>query len=170
MCIFCSNSFPLDYQIIKCFDKWFFVHDINPMRSFHCLLVFKKHISWFEDICDSDITKFWEILKECILCIKKSDINIKSISVLSLNLWEKSKHLHFHLIPIFNNDNIRSINNIFIDWSWINFLWNKEIIQDSYKKHIVNIYWKYSNKILWDMELFLRKIIAEKVKILKSNI
>ena len=171
MCIFCSKKFPLEYQLIKEFDDWYFVADINPMRDFHCLLVSKNHYSWFEEINNINTLKnFWNILKICILAIKNSNKNIINISILSLNLWEKSKHLHFHLIPIFCNDSIKSINDISIDCSWIHFLWNHEIIQDSYKIYIENIFWTLSDDILKDIENKLKEKIIQNVKILKNNI
>ena len=170
-CIFCSKNFPLDYQIICQFKYWYFIYEINPMRDFHCMLVSKKHFWWIGDINSSEILQsIWESIKICINTIKKSNKNIKTVSIVSLNLWENTKHLHFHLIPIFYSDNIKNINNYLKDWSWINFLWNKEITQDSYKDYIKNIFWKKINYLIEEMDNILKANIKEKVLILKSNL
>lgn len=170
-CIFCLKNFPLDYQIIYEFKNWYFIYEINPMRDFHCMIVSKKHYWWIEEIDNVEVLQsIWEVIKICIDTIKKSNENIKTVSLLSLNLGKNTKHLHFHLIPIFYTDNIKNINNYIEDGSWINFLSNKETIQDSYKEYIKSVFWKESDRLLEKMNNVLLENIKEKVKLLKSNL
>lgn len=171
MCIFCSENFPLKYQLIKEFENWFFVCDINPMKKFHCLLVFKNHIFWFDEIENTQVLNdFWKILNSCMLAIKNSDKNIKMVSISSLNLWENSKHLHFHLIPISYDDNIKVINDFLKDGWWLYFLWSKEIIQDCYKNYLTDIIWEKSRNILDNIDTTLKENIIKNVKTLKNNL
>lgn len=170
-CIFCSKLFPLDYQIIYEFKNWYFIYEINPIRDLHCMIVSKKHYWWIEEVYNIKVLQnIWEVLKICIDSIKKSNENIKTVSLLSLNLGKNTKHLHFHLIPIFYTDNIKNINNNIEDGSWINFLSNKETIQDSYKEYIKSIFWKESDRLLEEMNNILIENIKEKVELLKSNL
>lgn len=170
-CIFCSEFFPLDYQIIYEFKFWYFIYEINPMRDFHCMLISKEHYWGIEEVDDLEILQdIWRAIKVCVDTMKRSSKNIKSISILSLNLWKCTKHLHFHLIPIFYTDNIKNINNYIEDWSWINFLANKEVVQDSYQNYIKSIFWNKSDILLKKINNILRKTIKENVLILKNNL
>ena len=170
-CIFCSKHFPLEYQIIYEFKNWYFIYEINPMRDFHCMLVSKRHYWWVEEIDDIEILQnMWKTIKVCVNTIIKSSKDIRTVSVLSLNLWKNTKHFHFHFIPIFHQDNIKSINNYLEDWSWINFLASKETVQDCYKDYIRNIFWHKWEYLITEMNNILVENIKEKTAILKSNL
>jgi diadenosine tetraphosphate (Ap4A) HIT family hydrolase len=178
-CLFCDKKFPLDYSIISNkFKYWLFVYNINPICDFHCLIVLKKeysklggkHINSIEcNISEDILSELWIILNKASIAIKKSNKNIKQIDILSLNSWENSKHLHFHLIPIFKDEELKKINNFNMDWWWIFFLWRKEIVQDTIDEHIKQTCWDKYLKLLEDINLIKKKQILKNVTILKKN-
>lgn len=176
-CIFCKDWFPSKDTLVS--DKakyWYLVHDKNPICDFHCLVILKKdacgsHIDNMESghLSNDIVSELWLILHKSSIAIKKSDKNIKNITITSLNSWENSKHLHFHLIPVFYNENIKKINDISKDWSWFSFLARKEIVQDTIDEFIGQTCWDMSDVVLSKIKSAIKRRVRRNIVILKNN-
>jgi len=167
-CVFCKKISINDYNFIYEFNNRVLVHEINPVSNFHCILFSKQHIEDIKEASDDIVSELGSIFKKVVFSIKKVDNNIKNVSIISLNF--NLKHIHFHLIPIYNNENPKKIDNYNIDGSWITYLSYKEIIQDSLKSYIERIYWTDSNKIFGLMENLLKGIITKNSLTLKNTL
>ena len=142
VCIFCNSDFPLKYQLISDAPKfWFFVSNISPQTDYHCLIVLKAevvdkigHISDLGDekLPDEVMREFGILLKKACLSIKKSDSSIEKVLIASLNTGERSKHLHFHLIPKRDNEPVKTVNDPCKDGGGMFFLGRKEIVHDTF--------------------------------------
>ncbi len=82
--------------------------DINPANPGHCLVIPKNHSENIYDIPDDE-------LKKIIIVAKKVAINIKEkLSVSGINIMQNNSriagqivnHMHFHVIPRFENDEV----------------------------------------------------------------
>lgn len=179
-CVFCKNSFPSkNQQIDNTLKYWEFVHSINPLCDFHCLLVLKKELindigKHVNDISDfilpqEVLIELGILLNKASIIIKKCDENIDRVNIISLNSWENSKHLHFHLIPIYKWENIKKVNNLNIDGSWLNFWSRKEIIQDTLDEFINQTCWEKASDILSSIDKVVSERVSRNTEILKGN-
>ncbi|MDD2487728.1 MAG: HIT domain-containing protein [Candidatus Gracilibacteria bacterium] len=176
-CIFCKDIFPLDYQNISDEPKyWTFVHDIKPICDFHCNVILKKEVSGKEHICDLGDEKIPDdvlselgiVLNKSVIAIKKSSEKIKRVNIVSLNSGSKSKHLHFHLIPIFEGEDVKKINDINTDGGGLSFLSRKEIVQDTLDEFINQTCGELSSDILTSIEIATKKRVSNNVILLKK--
>lgn len=140
-CIFCQENFPLSYQLISDQpDFWYFVHNISPMNNFHSLLVYKIHTNgmgnW--ELPKWAVDELWTLLQLCSKVILESSEDIERVNIVSLNSWNWSKHLHYHLIPIFKNEIVKKVNSS-EDGGWFTHLSIKEILDDSFIDYIKSI-------------------------------
>lgn len=179
-CVFCKKSFPDKNQQIDNTSKyWEFLHSINPICDFHCLLILKKEVinnigRHINDISDcilpqEVVTELGILLNKASVSIKKCDENIERVNVISLNSWENSKHLHFHLIPIYKWEKIKKVNNVNMDGSWLNFWSRKEIIQDTLNEFITQTCWESAYNILSSINTATLERVSRNTEILKKN-
>lgn len=86
--------------------------DINPNSNGHCLIVPKKHVVTIEDIDNELVIHIMGVEKQ-IHRILKEKLNIEGLTIIQNNdLGQEVKHYHVHLIPRYQNDNIKiSYNN-----------------------------------------------------------
>lgn len=179
-CVFCKTIFPNKNQEID--DKlkyWTFIHDIKPICDFHCLIVLKKEVmdkiwSHISDISDIQLPEeilieLWILLNKACTTIKKCDTNIERVNIISLNSWEFSKHLHFHLIPIYKWETIKKINDLNLDGWWLNFWSRKEIVQDTLDEFIHQTCWDKSNNILSSINQATIEKVSKNTEVLKMK-
>ena len=109
-CIFCKiiNKELPSYEVYSNDYVYAFL-DINPVNYGHTLVVPKKHYENLEEITEED-------LKELIIAVKKIGKAIKDgLNVSGYNIGINNgsvagqivPHLHFHIIPRFENDGIK---------------------------------------------------------------
>ncbi len=169
-CLFCSEEFPYPFQIIQShFQYRILIHDINPMCDFHCLLVLKEHHHWIDDnsIDKKAIDELWEALHVSTKVIRDSSKEIKTVQILSLNSWEESKHLHFHLIPI--QEYPTKINDRSISWSWITSLAMNEITIDCLNDYLIKRCWiKWADQIKEDINNHTIQRVKDNIEILNN--
>ena len=113
-CIFCkiiNNEIP-SYKVYE--DDLLLVFlDINPKSNGHMLVVPKKH---YVDILDIDTTILNHIHKITIEMYKllKDKLNIDGLTLVQNNgLGQDIKHYHIHLIPVYKDSKLLSIEEIY---------------------------------------------------------
>lgn len=106
MCIFCKiikNEVP-SYKIYED-DKTLAILDITQVTDGHILVIPKKHYDNFHEADIDTINNCMKTIKELTKTIAKK-LNIKGFNILN-NCNEAAgqtvMHLHFHLIPRYNN-------------------------------------------------------------------
>lgn len=168
-CVFCRTDFPLAHQLIS--DRspyWTIVHDLQPMGAFHCLVVSKKH---YEDIGASDmetnaLSELGGLLHALSAAIQECSQDIARVNILSMNSGEYSKHLHFHVVPIYKHEKIRKVDNTGLDGSGLTFLSRKEIVVDCIKEYIAANCGKLSEQV----SHMLKEVIKEEVRANSLNL
>ena len=179
-CVFCKKTFPdIKQQIDNTLKYWNFIHDINPICDFHCLIVLDQEITnkigtHISDISDTSLqeevlTELWILLNKASVTIKNSDKNIERVNIISLNSWEYSKHLHFHLIPIYKWESIKKINDLNIDGWWLWFWARKEVVQDTLDEFINQTCWDEANNILSSINKATTERVSRNTEILKMK-
>ena len=110
-CIFCkivNNEIPSS-KVYEDNDILSFM-DINPNNKGHSLVITKKHIETFNEIPK-------DLLQKLILIVQKVSNSVQdSTSCHGYNIVMNNKkasgqlvpHVHFHIIPRFENDNVAS--------------------------------------------------------------
>jgi len=110
-CIFCKiveGELP-SYKVYEDKDVLAFL-DINPTKAGHTLVIPKKHYANMEEVSEDD-------LKKVIVAVKKVGQSFKNgLGVDSYNIVENNDpaagqiipHIHFHLIPRYDNDKLKS--------------------------------------------------------------
>lgn len=105
-CLFCeiikgnipSNTIYED-DVVKVFL------DINPNTNGHCLVIPKKHVVTINEVDDDLMTHILKVIKD-IHKLYKEKLNIEGLTIAQNNdLGQEVKHLHFHLIPRYSDDN-----------------------------------------------------------------
>ena len=83
--------------------------DINPNSYGHTLCILKKEIDYIFDLSDKEFLSLMKFSKRVALGIKKSvDCKRVAMSVVGLEV----PHVHVHLIPINNMNDLNFSNNL----------------------------------------------------------
>jgi len=108
-CLFCKivKGEVVSYKIFEN-EKAIAFLDVNPIAKGHTIVIPKKHFENIYNIPEQD-------LKDVILAVKatakilKEKLNSTGINLLQRNgrgAGQEVMHLHFHLIPRFENDSV----------------------------------------------------------------
>ena len=83
--------------------------DINPNSYGHTLCILKKEIDYIFDLSDEEYLSLMKFSKRVALAIKKS-VNCKRVAMSVVGL--EVPHVHVHLIPINNMNDLNFSNNL----------------------------------------------------------
>ena len=105
-CIFCKiieGSIPsytiYEDELVKVFL------DINPNTNGHCLIIPKKHRVTIDEVDSELMSHILKVIKE-IRSLLKERLKIDGLTLVQNNdLGQDVKHVHFHLIPRYKDDN-----------------------------------------------------------------
>ena len=96
------------YKVDESMDCLAFL-DINPNSYGHTLCILKKEIDYIFDLSDEEFLSLMKFSKRVALAIKKSvDCERVAMSVVGLEV----PHVHVHLIPINNMNDLNFSNNL----------------------------------------------------------
>ncbi|MFV0440949.1 MAG: HIT family protein [Lachnospirales bacterium] len=77
--------------------------DINPLNNGHVLVLPKKHFIGIFDIDEETLNHIMKVVKTLSAKVQKA-VNSDGITIVQNNgLLQEVKHLHFHIIPTFEN-------------------------------------------------------------------
>lgn len=109
MCIFCMiiNGEIPSYKVYEDNDFLAFL-DISQAEKGHTLVVPKKHYDNLLELDDETAEKMLVLIKNLAIKVKKAT-NADGINILNNNgeaAGQSVKHLHFHIIPRYNGDDL----------------------------------------------------------------
>ena len=85
--------------------------DINPISDGHILVIPKNHNTDLLDLDDDTLLHIKKITTEILIPKLKEKLNCDGITICQNNgLGQEIKHFHVHLIPRYENDNIKMTN------------------------------------------------------------
>ena len=85
--------------------------DINPISDGHILVIPKNHNTDLLDLDDDTLLHIKRITTEILIPKLKEKLNCDGITICQNNgLGQEIKHFHVHLIPRYENDNIKMTN------------------------------------------------------------
>jgi diadenosine tetraphosphate (Ap4A) HIT family hydrolase len=175
------DDFPFLYQLISDEPKyWYFVHNISPYCDFHCLLILKKNVLENEStshVCDlgsSELdnkvfTELGLLLNKASLSIKACSTDIVKVMATSLNAGFNSKHLHFHLLPVYKNDQIKIPLQPNFDGGGMFFFAAKELVEDMLFNYIESKCGSEGNNIVTKIEEVMRDNVKRNVIKIKDK-
>lgn len=101
----------------------------------------KGHISQLDDdnLCDEALVELARLLKKAFSSIKSSDSEIDNVFLVSLNVGQGTRHLHFHLVPKRKGEKIKTPHKPEEDGGGMFFLARREIIADAYSEFLESI-------------------------------
>src|SRR3989338_3688227 len=108
-CLFCKivkGEIP-SKKIYEDSDSFAFL-DINPANRGHCLVVPKKHFENIYDVDDRALEKVIITTKNLSKLVKEK-LQCNGINIVKNNERHAGQivsHLHFHIIPRYENDNV----------------------------------------------------------------
>ena len=86
--------------------------DIEPLTNGHILVIPKKH---YINVIDADldfVTHAFSIIKEDLYPLLQKKLNCQGLTICQNNKYgQEVKHLHFHLIPRYTDDEFKSHTN-----------------------------------------------------------
>lgn len=111
-CLFCKiieGSIPsctiYEDEVVKVFL------DINPNTNGHCLIIPKKHIVTIDEVNSELMNHILMVIKK-IHSLLKEKLNVEGLTIVQNNdLGQEVKHLHFHLIPRYKDDDWKTVYN-----------------------------------------------------------
>ena len=109
------------YKIDETDDCFAFL-DINPNKKGHTLCILKKEIDYIFDLNSEDYEKLMNFSRKIAIALKKS-VNCKRIGLSVVGL--EVPHVHVHLIPINNMDDMSFDTKISMTESQFNETMNK---------------------------------------------
>ncbi len=80
--------------------------DVNPRNPGHTLVIPKKHYETILNVPDNEIGELFKVVKKVAAGVKKAT-NADGISISQSNFRAAGQvvpHVHFHVIPRFNNE------------------------------------------------------------------
>lgn len=112
-CIFCKiikgeipSKTVYEDEIVKVFL------DVNPCSNGHLLIIPKEHYKNLFNIPNEVILHSISLIREKIYPILQKKLNCKGISICQNNDYGQDvKHYHIHVIPRYDNDEIKIENN-----------------------------------------------------------
>lgn len=111
-CIFCkiiNNEIPsytlYEDDIVKVFL------DINPSTNGECLIIPKKHYETVESIDLETLNHINKITKDMYKLLKEKLSCIGLTTVQNNDYGQDVKHFHLHLIPRYENDEVKTTSN-----------------------------------------------------------
>lgn len=108
-CIFCKiikGEIP-SYTIYEDNELKVFL-DINPISNGHILIIPKKHIKNITELDNETSKKILNLLQNKLYELLKTKLNCDGITIVQNNEYgQEVKHLHFHIIPRYNEDKIK---------------------------------------------------------------
>lgn len=175
-CDFCGNDFPCDYQLVSGAPKcWLFVLNSNPQTDLHGMIVLKpkkgKHCADLtgEHLPRKALPELNKLLRRACQSIKEVDDTVETVMITSLNLGEKSRHLHFHLIPKRKKEKVRTVNNPCEDGGGMFFMARKEIVVETYKDFLRSTTGCEAEYLICEIRKAQKKQIARNVEKLKRK-
>ena len=85
--------------------------DINPISDGHILVIPKNHNTDLLDLDDDTLLHIKRITTEILIPKLKEKLNCDGITICQNNgLGQEIKHFHVHLIPRYENDNVKMTN------------------------------------------------------------
>lgn len=85
--------------------------DINPISDGHILVIPKNHNTDLLDLDDDTLLHIKKITTEILMPKLKEKLQCAGITICQNNgLGQEIKHFHVHLIPRYENDNIKMTN------------------------------------------------------------
>lgn len=103
-CVFCEivQGTRKGYRIYET-DHSMVILDINPLAKGHCLAISKRHVQWWHDLREDEISDLFNVCKMAAEKIKKA---YKPDFVMMYARGRRIPHVHIFLIPTCKGDAI----------------------------------------------------------------
>jgi histidine triad (HIT) family protein len=92
----------------------FAILDINPRNPGHTLVIPKKHVVTLMEASEEDVSNIIKSVRKVTIAVQKTT-NSDGVSILQSNGMAAGQvvaHLHFHIIPRFNNEGPVSLEGV----------------------------------------------------------
>ena len=113
-CIFCKiikGEIP-SYTIYEDDDTMVFL-DINPNSNGHMLIIPKTHTLDFDSIKKDELNKVLDIASKMKKLVEEK-LNPQGVTFVQNNgCAQEVKHYHLHLIPVYENNEIKPVEEIY---------------------------------------------------------
>lgn len=112
-CIFCKIiDGEIDSKKIYEDDNVFAMLDAEPLSPGHALVLPKQHSSNILDLPDNKVGEYFEGVKKVVGMIEESLEPDGFTHGINHNVGQAVDHLHFHIIPRWNNDGGSNLHSI----------------------------------------------------------